>query len=425
MPTINKPENTAKNKTCSFCNKTKKEIALLYNGNNACICNECIEQLYFMNLSILHNITHNPELPMMDNNIPHDNSPIIFDKIPKDIKNYLDQYVIGQEDAKKKLSTVVYNHYKRINQHIIDDVEIEKTNLLVLGPSGNGKTFLIKNIAKYLDVPMAICDCTSITQAGYVGEDIESVITRLLQNCDYNIEKAEKGIICLDEIDKIAKKGNNPSITRDVSGEGVQQGLLKLLEGSVVNVMPKGGRKHPEAPMIQVNTKNILFILCGAFVGIDKIIEKRLNTHSLGFETVKNKKEIDTEHILKYVNTEDLENYGLIPELIGRVPIITYLNKLTKEDFKRILTEPKNAIIKQYKRLFELDEINLIIDDNVYDYLTECAYKNNLGARSIRTIVETLLSDDMYNLPKTNTRTLHITLDYAKEKLKNYMDSFK
>ena len=424
MSTINKPENTEKNKTCSFCNKTKKEIALLYNGNNACICNECIEQLYFMNLSILHNITHNPELPMMDN-IPHDNSPIIFDKIPKDIKNYLDQYVIGQEDAKKKLSTVVYNHYKRINQHIIDDVEIEKTNLLVLGPSGNGKTFLIKNIAKYLDVPMAICDCTSITQAGYVGEDIESVITRLLQNCDYNIEKAEKGIICLDEIDKIAKKGNNPSITRDVSGEGVQQGLLKLLEGSVVNVMPKGGRKHPEAPMIQVNTKNILFILCGAFVGIDKIIEKRLNTHSLGFETIKNKKEIDTEHILKYVNTEDLENYGLIPELIGRVPIITYLNKLTKEDFKRILTEPKNAIIKQYKRLFELDEINLIIDDNVYDYLTECAYKNNLGARSIRTIVETLLSDDMYNLPKTNTRTLHITLDYAKEKLKNYMDSFK
>ena len=424
MPTINKPINSEKNKTCSFCNKTKKEIALLYNGNNACICNECVEQLYFMNLSILHNITHNPEIPIIDN-VNQDNSPITFDKIPKDIKNYLDQYVIGQDDAKKKLATVVYNHYKRINQNIIDDVEIEKTNLLVLGPSGNGKTFLIKNIAKYLDVPMAICDCTSITQAGYVGEDIESVITRLLQNCDYNLEKAEKGIICLDEIDKIAKKGNNPSITRDVSGEGVQQGLLKLLEGSVVNVMPKGGRKHPEAPMIQVNTKNILFILCGAFVGIDKIIEKRLNTHSLGFETNKNKKEIDIEHILKYVNTEDLENYGLIPELIGRVPIITYLNKLTKNDFKRILTEPKNAIIKQYKRLFELDDIKLIIDDNVYDYLTECAYKNNLGARSIRTIVETLLSDDMYNLPKTNTNILHITLDYAKEKLKNYMDTFK
>lgn len=416
-------------KLCSFCKKHKSEVSLLYNGEDCCICNDCVDQLYFMNLSILQQITHNPPIPIIDN-IPENNiqdcsNNIIFDKTPKDIKNYLDQYVIGQDDAKKRLSTIVYNHYKRINQNIIDDVEIEKTNLILCGPSGCGKSFLVKNIANFLDVPMVICDCTSITQAGYVGEDIESVITRLLQNCDYNIEKAERGICVLDEIDKIAKKGNNPSITRDVSGEGVQQGLLKMLEGSVVNVMPKGGRKHPEAPMIQVNTKNILFILCGAFVGMDKIIEKRLDTHKLGFDSVKDKKEIDKTNILKYINQEDLENYGLIPELIGRVPIITYLNPLTKNDFKRILTEPKNAIIKQYKRLFELDGIKLKIDDDVYDYLTDCAYKNNLGARSLRTIVETLLSDDMYNLPKTKVKNLHITLDYAKDKLKDLMNTYK
>lgn len=414
-------------KICSFCKKPKSEVSLLYNGNGCCICNDCVDQLYFMNLSILQQITHNPNLPVLADNPQNKttSSDFSFNKTPKEIKQFLDQYVIGQDDAKKRLSTIVYNHYKRIQQNIIDDIEIEKTNLVLCGPSGCGKTFLVKNIAKFLDVPMVVCDCTSITQAGYVGEDVESVITRLLQNCDYNIEKAECGIVVMDELDKLAKKGNNPSITRDVSGEGVQQGLLKMLEGSVVNVMPKGGRKHPEAPMIQVNTKNILFILCGAFVGIDKIIEKRLDTHKLGFESVKDKKEIDKEHILKYINQEDLHNFGLIPELIGRAPIITYLNKLTKEDFKRILTEPKNAIIKQYKRLFELDNIQLDIDDDVYDYITECAYKNDLGARSLRTIVETLLSDDMYELPKTGINELHITLDYAKEKLKDYMDTFK
>ena len=423
---LTKDMNFEDDKICSFCKKPKSEVSLLYNGNGCCICNDCVDQLYFMNLSILQQLTHNS---IEDDETPKKHkkrkSNIVFDKSPKDIKQYLDQYVIGQDDAKKRLSTIVYNHYKRINQNIVDDVEIEKTNLVLVGPSGSGKTFLAKNIAKFLNVPMVVCDCTSITQAGYVGEDIESVITRLLQSCDYDIEKAEKGIICLDECDKLAKRGNNPSITRDVSGEGVQQGLLKMLEGSVVNVMPKGGRKHPEAPMIQVNTKNILFILCGAFVGIDNIIEKRKDSHKLGFESITAKKEIDKDNILKYINSEDLKNFGLIPELIGRAPIITYLNKLTKNDFKRILTEPKNAIIKQYKRLFEFDGIDLIIDDEVYEYITECAYKNDLGARSLRTIVENLLSDDMYELPKTDIKELHITLDYAKEKLKNYMNSYK
>ena len=413
-------------KCCSFCNKPREEVRLLFNSNEVSICDECIDQLYHMNFSILHGITYNPESILNNNN--NDNLNETDDAVnvyPKDIVNYLNQYVVGQDEAKKKLATIIYNHYKRIRQNIIDDVEIEKTNLILVGESGVGKSFLVKNIAKYLDVPMVIADCTSITQAGYVGEDVESVISRLLQACNYNVEKAEQGIVVLDEIDKIAKRGNNPSITRDVSGEGVQQGLLKMLEGSIVNVMPNGGRKHPEAPTIQVDTKNILFILAGAFVGIDKIIEKRLQTNKLGFNTVKDNKNIDNKHILKYINSEDLKNYGLIPELIGRVPVITYLNSLTKEDLKKILLEPKNSIIKQYKRLFELDMIDLEIDDDVYDYIVDYAYKSKLGARGLRTLVETLLQDDMYNLPNTNTTKLHVTLDYAKEKLADFIGTFK
>lgn len=421
---------------CSFCGRSKGEVALLFRGETGSICNECAEEIFYMNYSILNGLTDNIEFldelgnPIADPTKTEDKeekketkkSDFVI-KTPREIKAYLDQYVIGQEDAKETLSIAAYNHYKRINQKIIDDVEIEKSNLLLLGPSGSGKTLLVKTLANFLDVPYTIADATSLTEAGYVGDDVESIITSVLQNCDYDVKKAEHGIVLLDEVDKTARKGgDNPSITRDVSGEGVQQGLLKLMEGTIVHVSPTIGRKHPEKMTIEINTKNMLFICCGAFEGIERIIKSRKNTKTVGFNTVNNN--IDEKaNPLKYIISDDLKKYGLIPELLGRLPVITYLNPLKEEDLVRILTEPKNAIIKQYKRLFKLSDISLRIDDSVYPYIAQCAIKSNLGARSLRTIVEKLMSDAMFNLPGSGKKRFHITLKYAKEHLKDFNEA--
>ena len=418
---------------CSFCGRAKGEVTLLFKGETGAICDECAEEIFYMNYSIINGITDNITFLDGDGNPitdplkkeeekPKEEKEFVI-KTPKEIKAYLDQYVIGQEDAKEMLSIAAYNHYKRINQKIIDDVEIEKSNLLLLGPSGSGKTLLVKTLANFLDVPYTIADATSLTEAGYVGDDVESIITSVLQNCDYDVKKAEQGIVLLDEVDKTARKGgDNPSITRDVSGEGVQQGLLKLMEGTIVHVSPTIGRKHPEKPTIEINTKNMLFICCGAFEGIERIIKSRKNTKTVGFNTV-NTNFDENANPLKYIISDDLRKYGLIPELLGRLPVITYLNPLKKEDLVRILTEPKNAIIKQYKRLFKLDDISLRIDDNVYSYIAECAIKSNLGARSLRTIVEKLMSDAMFNLPGSGKKRFHITLKYAQEHLKDFNDA--
>lgn len=417
---MTKDTKNSEEKKCSFCGKTAKEVALMFNGETGSICNECADQIYNLNLSIIAQKTKYP---------PAEEYTIDDDKIkkPYEIKEFFDQYVIGQDKAKQRLAVAVYNHYKRINQKTTDDIEIEKSNILMVGQTGCGKTLLAKSVAKMLDVPFAIADATVLTEAGYVGEDVETVITRLLQASDYDVKKAEHGVVLLDEVDKIARKGgDNPSITRDVSGEGVQQGLLKLLEGSIVQVPPKGGRKHPDAKMVAVDTKDILFICAGAFEGIDKIISRRLNTNSLGFNVKsEEKKERDSKNMLHYVNTKDLRQFGLIPELIGRIPVVTYLDPLTEDDLKRILTEPKNAIIKQFKKLFELDDIELIIDDEVYDYIVKLANKNKLGARGLRSIVETLMNDAMFNMPGKESGKLHIDIEYAKEKLKEYEDTYE
>lgn len=434
-----------KHNVCAFCGKENKDVALMYNSElrkGISICDNCADQIYHMNLSIFNSLTNNmnnmynstiniPKELINSNNNKEDNNENKFNiPVPTKIKKYLDKHVIGQEEAKKRLSVAVYNHYKRIYQNTDDNIDIGKSNIAIFGKSGSGKTLLCQSIAKLLDVPFAIADCTSLTEAGYVGDDVETIITRLLQASDYNIEKTEIGIIFLDELDKIANKNNgNPSITRDVSGEGVQQGLLKMLEGSIVQVPPKGGRKHPDAKMISVNTKNILFICAGAFVGLDKKIEKRYNKNkSIGFTSItdnnKSKKLDKNENPLKYINNDDLIKYGLIPELVGRIPVITYVNELTKEDLKKILIEPENAIIKQYEKLFKLDNIKLSIDDDVYDYIVDCAVKMKVGARGLRTIVETLLNDDMYKLPGTNRKKLHVTLKYAKGKLTNMVETY-
>jgi len=392
---------------CSFCGREKRDTNLLIAGISGHICDSCIEQAH----SILQE-----EIKKKNE---FDVNQIKLLK-PNEIKKFLEQYVIGQESAKKYIAVAVYNHYKRLMQVEKpggDEVEIEKSNIILVGETGTGKTLLARTIAKMLHVPFTIVDATVLTEAGYVGEDIESILTRLLQVADYNVEAAEKGIVFIDEIDKIARKSDNPSITRDVSGEGVQQGLLKLLEGSVVNVPPQGGRKHPDQKMIPVNTKNILFICGGAFDGIEKKIGQRLNTKVVGYIASKDSSFIDRENLLQYIAPQDLKAFGLIPEIIGRLPIITYLNPLDRDTLRRILTEPKNAIIKQYQRLFEIDNMKLSFDKPVLDYIVDQSVEYKLGARGLRSICEAIMIDAMFELPSQDVKEVNIDLKYAKEKI--------
>lgn len=384
-------------------------MSLLISGLNGFICDECAEQAHDIVKETFKKLKKESE----GLNVELDELPK-----PKDIKAFLDGYVIGQDEAKRNLSVAVYNHYKRLLQpKDQNEVEIEKSNIIMVGSTGTGKTLLARTIAKMLHVPFAIVDATVLTEAGYVGEDIESILTRLLQAADYNVAQAEKGIVFIDEIDKIARKGDNPSITRDVSGEGVQQGLLKLLEGSKVLVPPQGGRKHPDQKMIEVDTRNILFICGGAFDGIERKIGNRLNTRAVGFSTDAEKKEVDRSNLLQYITPTDLKSFGLIPEIIGRLPILTYLKPLDAAALRQILTEPKNAIVKQYVKLFEMDDIRLTFDDEVYQYIVDKAVEYKLGARGLRGIAEGIMMDAMFDMPSQKKKTLHITLDYAKQQL--------
>lgn len=390
--------------TCTFCGRSSRDVDLMINGMSGCICNECATQAYEIVKEQLGKKKSKLDLDRKD--LPK----------PEDIKTFLDQYIIGQNEAKRYLAVSVYNHYKRLMQEeTSDDVEIEKSNIIMVGSTGTGKTLLARTIAKLLHVPFAIVDATVLTQAGYVGEDIESILTRLLQAADYDVEAAERGIVFIDEIDKIARKGDNPSITRDVSGEGVQQGLLKLLEGSIVNVPPQGGRKHPEQKMIPVDTKNILFICGGAFDGIEKKIAQRLNTRVVGYAASKDTAQVDRNNMLKYITPTDLKSFGLIPEIIGRLPILTYLNPLDRVALRNILTEPKNSIIKQYIKLFAMDNIQLSFDEDVYEFVVDKALEFKLGARGLRSIVEAIMMDAMYSMPSENKTEFHVTLEYAKE----------
>ena len=390
--------------TCTFCGRSSRDVDLMINGISGCICNECATQAYEIVKEQLGKKKSKLDLDRKD--LPK----------PEDIKTFLDQYIIGQDEAKRYLAVSVYNHYKRLMQEeTSDDVEIEKSNIIMVGSTGTGKTLLARTIAKLLHVPFAIVDATVLTQAGYVGEDIESILTRLLQAADYDVEAAERGIVFIDEIDKIARKGDNPSITRDVSGEGVQQGLLKLLEGAIVNVPPQGGRKHPEQKMIPVDTKNILFICGGAFDGIEKKIAQRLNTRVVGYAASKDTAQVDRNNMLKYITPTDLKSFGLIPEIIGRLPILTYLNPLDRVALRNILTEPKNSIIKQYIKLFAMDNIQLSFDEDVYEFVVDKALEFKLGARGLRSIVEAIMMDAMYSMPSENKTEFHVTLEYAKE----------
>ena len=389
-----------------FCGRSESEVPLLLQGLDACICSDCVKLA-------------GDYVKDFNSHSSKDLGKIESQYKPKDIHAFLDQYVIGQDRAKKLLSVAVYNHYKRVNNNLEDtsDLELEKSNILMVGPTGTGKTLMAKTIAKMLNVPFTIVDATVLTEAGYVGEDVESILSRLLQEAGYDVAKAERGIVFIDEIDKIARKSDNPSITRDVSGEGVQQAMLKLLEGNVVNVPPQGGRKHPEQEFLHVNTQNILFICGGAFEGIERRIAQRLNTQVIGFGAA-NKQQIDKDNLLKYVEAQDLRAYGLIPEIIGRLPVITYLDHLDREAMKRILTEPKNALMRQYEKMFELDGIKLTVDPEVLDLIVDTAIANKLGARGLRSICEAIMTDAMYDAPSSNKKTFHLTLKYAKEKLK-------
>ena len=392
---------------CSFCGRSDREVELLLPGMNGCICNECAERAVELSNEYLNKIRTSSLTDLDMDSLPK----------PEEIKAYLDQYVIGQETAKRYLSVAVYNHYKRLNQSRNDDIDIEKSNIIIVGPTGTGKTLLAKTIAKMLKVPFAIVDATVLTEAGYVGEDIESLLTRLLAACDYNVAEAERGIVFIDEIDKIARKGDNPSITRDVSGEGVQQGLLKLLEGSVVNVPPQGGRKHPEQKMIAVDTKNILFICGGAFEGIERKIAQRLNTHVVGFGAENHVSKADRDKLLHFVAPQDLRSYGLIPEIIGRLPILTNLEPLDRDALLRILTEPKNAIVRQYKKLLEMDGVELVIEDDVLGFVVDKAIEYKLGARGLRSLFETIMIDVMYQAPSLKKKRYVLTREFAEHQL--------